>query len=141
MSHCSFLNTYLLQHMVTRFGHLLKLPAYFTEPERLRRYADAVWSRGSRFGNCVGFIDGTLRQIARPSKNQRGVYSGHKKVHGIKFQSVIFADGMIVEQYGPYEGRRSDPWMMHESEIVARLERVHRNYWFGHAQTPLTPPV
>ncbi len=97
------------------------MPAYFTEPARLRYFADAMWARGCRFGHSVGFIDGTLRRMARPKEMQRIVYNEHKKYHGIKFQNVTFADGMIVDQYGPYAGRRSDPYMMDASGICARL--------------------
>ena len=32
-----------------------------------------------------GFIDGTVRPISRPEQNQRIVYDGHKRVHGIKY--------------------------------------------------------
>jgi hypothetical protein len=120
-SHLAGINLIVMEHLVTRFGHLLKMPAYFTEPARLRYFADAMWAKGCRFGHCVGFIDGTLRRMARPKEMQRSVYNGHKKYHGIKFQNVTFADGMIVDQHGPYAGRRSDPYMMGASGICARL--------------------
>lgn len=34
----------------------------------------------------LGVIDGTLRPCCRPVRNQRILFSGHKRVHGIKFQ-------------------------------------------------------
>ena len=30
-------------------------------------------------------LDGTVYQIARPKNNQRQIFSGHKRVHGLKF--------------------------------------------------------
>jgi hypothetical protein len=51
-----------------------------------------------------GFIDGTLRKTCRPSRFQRLVYSGHKRCHGIKFQSVTTPDGLIALLFGPING-------------------------------------
>ena len=48
-----------------------------------------------------GFIDGTVRPIARPGENQRVVYNGHKTVHALKYQSVVLPNGLIGNMYGP----------------------------------------
>ena len=51
---------------------------------------------------CFAFFDGTVRPICRPGTvNQRLLYNGHKRIHGIKFQSVVTPDGMIANMYGP----------------------------------------
>lgn len=34
---------------------------------------------------CIGFIDGTLVDLTRPTKHQKQCYNGHHKSHGIKF--------------------------------------------------------
>ena len=49
------------------------------DEEHLRLYADAITDIGGPLPNCWGFIDGTVRQICRPSENQKLVYSGHKR--------------------------------------------------------------
>ena len=49
-------------------------------------FSDAVHSKGAALSNCWGFIDGTVRPVARPSRSQGILYSGHKRVHCIKFQ-------------------------------------------------------
>ena len=49
-------------------------------------FSDAVHAKGAALENCWGFIDGTVRRIARPIRNQRVMFSGHKRVHCIKFQ-------------------------------------------------------
>ena len=49
-------------------------------------FSDAVHSQGAALNNCWGFIDGTVRPIARPTRNQNIMFSGHKRVHCIKFQ-------------------------------------------------------
>ena len=48
-----------------------------------------------------GFVDGTVRPICHPTKNQKVAYNGHKKVHAIKFQSVVAANGLIANLFGP----------------------------------------
>ena len=51
-------------------------------------FSDAIHRRGAPLTSCIGFIDGTVRQITRPTRNQRHVYSGHKRVHCLKFQVI-----------------------------------------------------
>lgn len=69
-------------------------------------------------------VDGTLCRIARPQNSQRAVYNGHKRVHGIKFQSVVIPSGLIANLAGPFEGRRHDSTMLHESRMLRELQRV-----------------
>ena len=57
--------------------------------------------------SCFGFVDGTVRRIARPKNNQRQVYNGHKRVHGLKFQNVTLPNGMIGNLVGPYEVKKA----------------------------------
>ena len=52
---------------------------------RFQQFADAVHRKGAPLRNCVGFVDGTVRPLCRPTYFQRACYSGHKKVHAIKF--------------------------------------------------------
>jgi hypothetical protein len=57
---------------------------------------------------CVGFIDGTLVEIARLSGlMQMATYSGHKRKPGLKWQVVSTPDGMLFHVFGPFEGRRT----------------------------------
>ena len=73
--------------------------------------------------NCWGFIDGTVRPICRPSRNQRVVYNGHKRVHAIQFQSVVAPNGLIANLYGPVEGRRHDSALLAMSGLLPQLEQ------------------
>ena len=52
---------------------------------------------------CFGFVDGTVRPLCRPGEHQRILYNGHKRVHAIKFQSVVTHNGLINNFYGPVE--------------------------------------
>ena len=89
----------------------------------LRSFATVVSNAGSPLENCWGFIDGTVRPICRPGQNQRLVYNGHKRVHGLKFQSVSTPNGMIANLYGPMEGKRHDAGMLRESGLMDQLEQ------------------
>lgn len=82
-------------HRITEWNHTILSPA------NLQLYADAITAKGSPLQNCFGFIDGTVRPISRPSRNQRMVYNGHKRVHALKFQSVAIPNGLIANLFGP----------------------------------------
>ena len=101
----------------------------FLSPELLQNCADAVHDKGAPLENCFGFIDGTVRPIARPKYYQRQMYNGHKRVHSIKFQSVVLPNGLIANLAGPYEGKRHDSTMLRESGLLASLRQVafHNN--------------
>lgn len=67
----------------------------------LQEYANAIHRAGAALDNCFGFIDGTVRTISCPGKDQRLVYNGHKRVHALKFQSVSLPNGIIANLFGP----------------------------------------
>lgn len=63
-------------------------------------------------------------KIARPKNNQREVYSGHKRAHALKFQSVVLPNGLIANLNGLYKGRRHDATMLNESGLLRDLQAV-----------------
>jgi hypothetical protein len=93
---------------------------------RLRQYAAAIHEKGAAVPNCWGFIDGTARQICRPSVDQDQYYSGHKRCHCVKYQSVLCPDGLIVNLKGAWPGRRHDAGMFRESNLYQELVEVAR---------------
>ncbi len=74
---------------------------------------------------CIGFIDGTLRGICRPKHHQKLVYSGHKRKHGLKYQGIMLANGMMV-LHGPWEGRRHDAFLLADSPLLEQLNQLPR---------------
>ena len=67
-----------------RFRHLLEeLNQNWIDPQL---FSDAIHTTGAPLQNCWGFIDGTLRPFCRPVRNQRILFSGHKRIHGQKCQ-------------------------------------------------------
>jgi hypothetical protein len=89
---------------------------------RLQLFADAVHDKGGLLRNCIGFIDGTVRQLCRPTWFQRTCYNGHKRVHAIKFQSIVTPDGLIANLFGPVEGRRHDSFLLRLSGVLEQFE-------------------
>jgi hypothetical protein len=58
--------------------------------QRMKNYAERISNKcGGLVLSVWGFMDGTLRKTCRPSNFQKLLYSGHKRAHGIKFQSVV----------------------------------------------------
>ena len=54
----------------------------------------------------TGFVDGTVRPVCRPTNNQRALFNGRKRIHTIKFQSVVAANGFIANLYDPVKGKK-----------------------------------
>ena len=94
--------------------------------EGAEQYAQCVHRKGKALCNCVGFIDGTVLGIARPSGSQAQLvaYNGNKRKHAIKYQAVNSPDGLIPHLYGPLEGRRHDWTLYVRSRIDEMLPRV-----------------
>ncbi|XP_046863425.1 uncharacterized protein LOC124457185 [Xenia sp. Carnegie-2017] len=92
-------------------------------PENLQVYANAIHEKGAPYENCFGFIDGTVRPISRPTKHQRIVYNGHKRVHSLKFQGVALPNGLIAHIFGPVEGKKHDAGMLADSNFLQDLEQ------------------
>ena len=75
-------------------------------PDVLELYAEAIYRKGSALSNVWGFIDGTTRACARPRRDQRLIYYGHKRYHCLKYQSITTPNGITANLFGPMEGRR-----------------------------------
>lgn len=95
-------------HRLTSFVQLLLSPA------NLLTYAQATHKAGAPLSNCWDFVEGTVRPICRPSQQQRILYNGYKRIHSIKFQSVLIPNGLIA---GSYERKKHDSDMPAESGL------------------------
>ena len=92
------------EQIFTDHGHRLNsLNQNWLSAPKLQEFADVIHMKGAALPNCWWFIDGTVRPICRPGENQRILYNGHKKVHAITFQSVVAANGLIANMYGPIQ--------------------------------------
>ena len=93
----------------------------------MQTFTEVINEKGAALQNCWGFIEGTVRPISRPGRNQRVMYNGHKKVHSIKFQSIATPNGLIANLYGPVEGKRHDSAMLAQSQVLNQLQRLSFN--------------
>lgn len=94
----------------------------YLDQERIQLFANAVQQMGVPTDSLWAFIDGSDRKICRPSILQGEMYSGHKRLHAIKFQSLLTPDGIIVDLAGPYSGRRHDATMLYQSNFLHRMD-------------------
>ncbi|CAH3122950.1 unnamed protein product [Pocillopora meandrina] len=104
-------------HRITQWNDTLLNPAL------LETYAPAIWQNCSPLHNCFGFTDGTVGPTCRPDQNQEIAHNGHKRVYGLKYQSVALPNGMMANMYGPVEGTRHDSAMLADSGLLDDLEQ------------------
>ena len=65
-----------------------------------------------------------MREVARPQENQRVMYNGHKRIHSIKFQSVVLDNRLTANLHGPFGGKRHDSTILQQSGILNELQRL-----------------
>ena len=67
----SIISNMLVGMLHTRFDYLLQtLDQPWLSRANLKAFADAIHQKGAALDNCWGFIDGTVRPICRPKRNQ-----------------------------------------------------------------------
>jgi len=66
-------------------------------------------------------------------------------MHGLKFQSVVGPNGLIIELYGPLPGARGDAHTLYKSKFKERMQTLSQivadgndYYVYGDAAYPLT---
>jgi hypothetical protein len=92
--------------------------------------------------SAFGFVDDTVIRIARPGGGpadegvdadrwntliQMAFYSGYKKCHGIKFQTLELPNGMCAHLFGPMSFRRNDVEVLDESDMNEQLAELSRD--------------
>ena len=106
-----------------RWCHLLQnFQQAWLSRENLTIFLKKIQERGAPLTNCRGFVDGTFRPISRPERNPHVLYNGHKKLQGIKFESVAAPNGLIANLFGPVEGERHDSAMLAKPGLLQMLE-------------------
>ena len=120
---CMISNEIMNSIYETQHHHLRSFDQPWLSPENLQNYTDVIHARGAPLSNCWGFIDGTVRPVSRPGKHQHTVYNGHKRIHAIKFQSIVAPNGLIANLYGPVVGKRHDSGMLAESGLLGDLQQ------------------
>ena len=77
---------YMMNSIYERWHHLLtSFNQPWLSPANLKRYAHYIHQSGAPLEDCWGFVDGTVCSVCRPEEGQKQLYSGLKRVNGIKF--------------------------------------------------------
>lgn len=111
-----------------RWGVLLRqLDLPRLTPQLLEEFAEAVHVQNAQLHKVWGFVDSTVRAIAKPNLGQRLMFNAHKRVHALKFQSVVTPNGLIVHLHGPCEGRCHDgfPLLHKQLSFVGSAPTTH----------------
>ena len=143
-SRLSILLEIVSSHIWGAHKHLLEDPTIWV-PD-LPHFASAIYNHLGTYDNVWGFIDGTLRGIARPRIGQHLTYSGHKRKHGLKYQGIALPNGLIGYLWGPTLGRRHDSYMLFTSGLLPLLRwmmvNAGSNYvLYGDLGYPLTDVI
>jgi hypothetical protein len=98
------------------------------DARRLTRETLEGYARGFEEATDIpgiwGFVDGTMRPFCRPGEDQEDFYSGFKKAHGCKFQSVVTPDGLMSSLTGPFEAPVGDWILWRESGVAEQVRAV-----------------
>ena len=125
ISDCGLIINEVVYFLLDRWGHLLEnMDQPYLTQDNLRLMADAVREKGCPLSTCFGFIDGTLIQSCRPTYNQKELYNGKDRCHGLKYQSLVTPNGLVANLYGPVEGRRHDAVLFRESKLANKIENL-----------------
>jgi len=125
----------MMEMLITRYNDLITFWPGITQ-QSVRQYADMVTAKHAAVTNIWGCIDGTLRYVCKPQVMQRASYSGYKKRHAQKYQSVTTPDGLCVSLMGAEGGNRNDSLILTDSGLIQRLQPlIHQNgerfYMYG----------
>jgi hypothetical protein len=108
--------------------------------------------------NVFAFIDNTLYTCCRPGGEdyllQEAFYTGWKKIHGLKFQTIDLPNGMTAHSFGPMSVRHNDSHSLIASDINAKLALLQAHdviqyilfgdsayHMLSHIMSKLSPPA
>ena len=66
----------------------------------LQNYDDVIHNAGTPYTNCWGFVVRPVRPVCKPVTLERRLYNGLKRLHAVKFQSVVAPNGLIADLFG-----------------------------------------
>jgi hypothetical protein len=116
----------VLTFLHQKINERIKWDQTLLTPERIRMSSMKIHEAGCPSQKCWGFIDGTMHKICRPdveNRLQQSFFNGRKKQHGIQFQVITMADGMLFVS-NPYPGVTHDARIFVESGTEEKLESL-----------------
>ena len=82
-----------VERVLDTFPHLADHRSFTSWAPHFESFAQAFIHYGLPISNLIAFIDGKLWPICRPGMYQNIMYSGHKRIHGLKVQGLVFPNG------------------------------------------------
>lgn len=124
---------YTLELFDLKIRHLVDFDERLVTPERLLKNYEAIKPFLSEGANhiideaqrIVGFLDGTVLFISRPSIYQESQYNGHKAHHGVNYQLIVLNDGMVLGIYFT-DGASNDLGLLKESKLMETIEPLFK---------------
>ena len=125
--------SWFVHHVHTTFPHLIDERSLTDWEDHFEDFADALSDPDGLdlpLDNLLGWIDGKLWATTRPSIGQQHLFSGHKRMHGVKTQGITLANGessaMLcpeVHMWSPHSCSFSN----HNFVWLAHVVIVHRD--------------
>jgi hypothetical protein len=92
--------------------------------ERLEQYGNAFQRRGvPGILSIFAVIDTKKQKICQPGQNQLSLYSGHKRIHCSKYQTLEGPDGLTLHCTPCYDGPQSDGYILQISGLYNFLRQ------------------
>lgn len=122
---------YMIEKIDVMYGFVVMDIDRWLDEDNVLDCCDIMAAADDRLRHILGFLDTTFQPCARPggdgcvfeSIDQRDVYSGHKKRHGLKWQVLVFANGLsCTSRESP--GGFGDTVILAESGWLVRLQTV-----------------
>jgi hypothetical protein len=112
-SSLSRIMNYFLKFLLLKLNQ--SLIYYPLTPERLQQYAAAFHAHGVPNGVSLWSVIDTKKSSC---ENQRALYSGHKRIHCLKYQTLEAPDGLFLHVTGCFDGRRGDRYILRRSGLI-----------------------
>lgn len=110
-------------------GSWIVIPGLVYLPMWLFGFADdPLYKTSTPFSGPRGDYEGAARK-EEYAETQQAVYSGYKKFHGIKVETVFLPNG-ITTVYGPVSARRGDAGLLQMSNLNAFLAWLQYGVFF-----------
>jgi hypothetical protein len=91
--------------------------------ENLQSFVDVFASHGvPEVIKLFAVIDVKKHNICKPTRHQRSMYSGHKRVHCVKYQTLEAPNGLILHCSIGDDGRRGDGYVLRHSRLIPFLQ-------------------
>jgi len=104
---------------------------YPPDIENLLEYVAAFHQHGIPLELHLAFVlDAKKEQTCKPVRNERAMFTVYKKAHGPKYQTLEAPDGMIYHCSMAADGRRSDPGVLRDSNLLEYWRSIYPLYLF-----------